>query len=164
MYDNILVPVDGGETSTCGLEEAIEIAVNLGSRIRLLHVLNELIFDGVYSPGVYANELFASLRESGRIILAQAEAEVRHHGVEADSVMLESIGAPAADFIVAQATLWPADLIVMGTHGRRGIARAALGSDAEYVVRNASIPVMLVRNTSKRRNSLAERTAAPVAV
>ena len=62
-----------------------------------------------------------------------------------DSVLLESIGGAAADLILAQAKIWQPDLIVMGTHGRRGLARLALGSDAENVVRAATVPVMLVR-------------------
>src|ERR1700730_11859983 len=117
MYAKILVPVDGSETSTCGLNEAIKIARRLESRIRLVHIVNELIVDGAYGQGLYASDLFRSMREAGRTILGHAEAQVRQQGVEADSVMLESIGAAAADFIVAQAKLWSAELIVMGTHG-----------------------------------------------
>ena len=151
MYGNILVPVDGSDTSACGLNEAIKIAKNAGSRIRLVHVVNEFIIDGAYSSGMYSNDLFQSLRDSGKTILAEAEALVRQGGIEADSVLLESIGAPAADLIVAQAKRWPADLVVMGTHGRRGLARLAMGSDAEQVVRAMNVPVLLVRNAPLRR-------------
>ncbi len=151
MYEKILVPVDGSETSARGLEEAMRIAkCGPGGRIRLVHVVNEFIFDGAYNPGTYANDLFASLRDTGKGILAQAQAVVGQQGIAVDSVMFESIGAPAADFIVAQAREWPADLIVMGTHGRRGLARLAMGSDAEYVIRIAPVPVLLVRNVPQR--------------
>ena len=77
--------------------------------------------------------------------------------------MLESIGAPAADFIVAQAKQWPADLIVMGTHGRRGFARLAMGSDAEYVIRMAPVPVLLLRNVPQRSGAAPDRAVAPAA-
>jgi len=123
MYVRLLVPIDGSETSARGLDEAVRIAKGQqGSRIRLVHIVNEFIFDGAYSPGTYSNDLFTSLRDTGKKILSEAEGVVRQQGIESDSVMLESIGAPAADFIVAQAKQWPADLIVMGTHGRRSIS------------------------------------------
>ncbi len=66
-----------------------------------------------------------------------------------ESVSVESIGGVAADLILAQAKTWQPDLIVMGTHGRRGFARVALGSDAEHVVRAATVPVLLVCGSSK---------------
>jgi nucleotide-binding universal stress UspA family protein len=74
--------------------------------------------------------------------------------------MIESMGASAADFIVEQARQWSADLIVMGTHGRRGLLRVAMGSDAESVVRIASVPVLLVRNTPQGRHGLVETAEA----
>jgi nucleotide-binding universal stress UspA family protein len=157
MYGRILVPVDGSETSACGLDEAIKIAGKLGSRIRLVHIMNELIFGG---EGVYASDLIVSLRNGGQSLLAQAAARARQQGVEADTVMIESMGASAADFIVDHARRWSADLIVMGTHGRRGLVRVAMGSDAESVVRIASVPVLLVRNTPHRRNGLVETAEA----
>jgi nucleotide-binding universal stress UspA family protein len=86
------------------------------------------------------------LRERGKAIISDAAALVRAHGIEPSSVLLESIGGPAADLIVAQATESRAELIVMGTHGRRGLRRVALGSDAEQVIRMATVPVLLVRN------------------
>jgi nucleotide-binding universal stress UspA family protein len=160
MYGKILVPVDGSETSACGLDEAIRIAGKLGSRIRLVHIVNELIFAGGDGAGMYASDLILSLRNGGKSLLAQAAARVRRQGVETDSVMIESMGASAADFIVEQARLWSADLIVMGTHGRRGLVRVAMGSDAENVVRIASVPVLLVRNTPQRRDGLVETAEA----
>jgi nucleotide-binding universal stress UspA family protein len=160
MYGRILVPVDGSDTSTCGLNEAIKIARTLGSRIRLVHIVNEFVFGGGDGMGVYAGDLILLLRNGGKSLLAQAAARVRRQGVETDSVMIESMGTSAADFIVEQAQQWSADLIVMGTHGRRGIARMAMGSDAEYVVRIASVPVLLVRNTPQRCHELLETAAA----
>ncbi len=69
--------------------------------------------------------------------------------------MLESIGGVAADFILAQAKEWKADLIVMGTHGRRGLMRLALGSNADLVVRGAAVPVMLIRANPRKKNETA---------
>ena len=148
MYAKILVPVDGSETSTRGLNEAIKLAKIHGSKIRLVHVVNEFILDYTYSPGMYANDLFRSLRESGQGVLDAAAAAAQGQGIKAECVLLESIGGPAADLILAQAREWPADLIVMGTHGRRGLLRVALGSDAEQVLRAAAVPVLLVRGAA----------------
>jgi len=146
MYGKILVPVDGSETALKGLNEAIKIAKALGSTIGLVHIVNEFVFDYSYSPAAYATGVIDGLRERGQAIISDAAALVRAHGLEPSSVLLESIGGPAADLIVAQATEGRADLIVMGTHGRRGLRRLALGSDAEQVIRMATVPVLLVRN------------------
>ena len=58
--------------------------------------------------------------------------------------MIESLGLRVADRITADAKRWRADLIVIGTHGRRGMQRLLMGSDAEMVVRNTTVPVLLV--------------------
>lgn len=149
MYDRILVPVDGSETSVEGLKEAIRLAKNQGSTLRLLHIVNEFIFDYSYSPALYASNLVDGLRERGRAILADAQKLVRKHELEPETSLEETIGGAAADRILAHAREWGADLIVMGTHGRRGLRRLALGSDAEQVVRDADVPVLLVRGTER---------------
>jgi nucleotide-binding universal stress UspA family protein len=149
VYQKILVPIDGSETSMRGLNEAIKIAKSQGSQLRLFHVVNEFVLDYSYGAGLYGTNLIDSLREAGKNILQQAETLVRQQGVAVHGVLLESIGGPAADLIVTQAKEWPADLIVMGTHGRRGLRRLAMGSDAEGVVREAPVPVLLVHDTGK---------------
>ncbi|HTP38960.1 MAG TPA: universal stress protein [Steroidobacteraceae bacterium] len=144
MYANILVPVDGSETSKLALEEAIRLARSQGSRLRLLHVVNEYVFDDPCAPSALTGSVIESLREGGQKILAEAQARVAREGVACDAILLESLGGPAAKFIVEQAQQWPAALVVMGTHGRRGLARLTLGSDAEHVVRASPVPVLVV--------------------
>lgn len=143
MYNKILVPVDGSAPSMRGLKEAIKIAKACGSKLRLVHVVNELVLTAAKSP-LYMDKVIDSLREEGKAILGGAERVVREHALEPEGSLLESIGERAADLIVEQAKQWPADLIVMGTHGRRGLRRLALGSDAELVVRSTPVPVVLV--------------------
>jgi nucleotide-binding universal stress UspA family protein len=147
MYGKILVPVDGSETSTAGLTEAIKIAKAQGSQLRLVHIVNEFILDYTYSPGTYAVNLIESLRKAGQATLDSAQTLAQRSGITPECALIESIGGAAADLILAQAQEWHADLIVMGTHGRRGLARLALGSDAEQVVRAATVPVLLIRGT-----------------
>src|ERR1035438_6922362 len=103
MYGKILVPVDGSDTALKGLNEAIKIAKNLGSKICLVHIVDEFVFDYSFSPAAFATGVIEGLRERGKAIIADATALVRAHGLEPSSVLLESIGGPAADLIVAQA-------------------------------------------------------------
>jgi nucleotide-binding universal stress UspA family protein len=98
---------------------------------------------------VYATNVIETMRATGQSVLDKATALVKESGVPVESVLLETIGGPAADLIVEQAKAWPADLIVIGTHGRRGLRRLAMGSDAEQVLRSAPVPVLLVRRAEK---------------
>jgi nucleotide-binding universal stress UspA family protein len=145
MYSRILVPVDGSETSAAGLNEAIKLAKIHGSQLCLMHIVNEFILDYTYVPGQYSQDLFESLRKVGQEILDAAETTVQRQGIKPHCVLVESIGGVAADLILEQAKDWRAELIVMGTHGRRGIFRLAMGSDAEQVVRASVVPVLLIR-------------------
>jgi nucleotide-binding universal stress UspA family protein len=144
-YRRIVVAVDGSPTSMKGLREAIRLAKDGSAQLVLVHVVNEFVafanLDG-FAPGV---DLVPSLREGGRRILAKAKALADKQRVRARTVMRETLGGPAADTIVREARKQRADVIVLGTHGRRGLRRAVLGSDAEQVVRRSPVPVLLVR-------------------
>ncbi len=163
MYSKILVPVDGSETSTAGLNEAVRLAKIHGSQLCLMHIVNEFVLDCTWAPGQYSEDLFESLRKGGRQILDAAEKLVLAQGIRPTCVMVESIGGVAADLILKQAQEWHADVIVMGTHGRRGIFRLAMGSDAEQVVRGATIPVMLVRGQSVAKKAAMKPETATAA-
>jgi nucleotide-binding universal stress UspA family protein len=148
-YRRILVAVDGSPTSMKGLREALRIAKDDRAQLVLLHVVNEFYafapLDGFVAPGV---DLVPSLREGGRRTLEKAKALADKAGVRAKTILRETLGGPAADTIVREARRQRADLVVLGTHGRRGLRRMVLGSDAEQVVRSASVPVLLVRAPS----------------
>jgi nucleotide-binding universal stress UspA family protein len=146
MYKKILVAVDGSATSLRGLNEAIKVAKGGDGQLMLVHVVNELVMAADYVPSVYYEGLFQSLRESGAKVLEQAVAIARRAAVSAEQRLLETVGGRAADEIVRQAKEWPADLIVMGTHGRRGLKRLVMGSDAELVLRHSPVPLLLVRD------------------
>lgn len=85
------------------------------------------------------------MREQGRKTLHEAQAFARSRNVDAEIVQIDMAGKHPADIIIEQAKLWPAGLIVMGTHGRRGMNRMLMGSDAEMTLRSAAVPVMVVR-------------------
>jgi nucleotide-binding universal stress UspA family protein len=160
MYSKILVPVDGSDTSTAGLNEAVRLAKILGSQLCLMHIVNEFVFDYTYAPGQFSEDVFEAMRKGGKEILADAEKLVLAQGIRPTCVMAESIGGVAADLILEQAKEWHADLIVMGTHGRRGIFRLAMGSDAEQVVRAATIPVMLIRGQAVTKKAAVKAATA----
>ena len=147
MYKKILVPVDGSETSLLGLREAIRLAKNQKAKLRLLHVVHDFLVAAGYGGAIYANELRKDLRERGGEILKDAAGIARQQEVEAETRLVETPAGSVGAMIVEDAESWPADLIVLGTHGRRGIRRLAMGSDAEYVIRTTPVPVLLVRGT-----------------
>ncbi|HKQ12683.1 MAG TPA: universal stress protein [Steroidobacteraceae bacterium] len=146
MYEKILVAVDGSSTSLRGLDEAIKLAKVMRGRLLLVHVVNELVIAAEYVPTVYYEPILVSLRDSGAKVLEQAVSVVRRADVPCEPKLVETLGGRAADEIVKQATAWGANLIVLGTHGRRGLKRLAMGSDAELVLRQSPVPVLLVRD------------------
>lgn len=145
MLKRILVAVDGSHTAELALQEAIKLAKELRAQLRVVHVVNEVSFNWPESGDF--EEVKEVFRKSSRKILEKADAELRKAGMTVETKMLEieTLGHHVADMIAAEAEAWPADLIVVGTHGRRGVNRLLLGSVAEGVARVASKPVLLIR-------------------
>lgn len=143
-YRRILAAVDGSDAGSAGLREALRLAKSEGGELCILHVVNESV---PYTPlaGAPPINLVPLLIESGRRVLDEARAQAHKQGVEAKTILMENPDRNVAPRIVAQARRQRADLIVLGTHGRRGVRRLVLGSDAEQVVRTAPVPVLLVR-------------------
>lgn len=146
IYRKILVPIDGSPTSRQGLIEAIKLAKDQRATLRLVHVLDELILGPGAEAVMYLGNTVDILRETGKKVVAEAEKVALESGLKVESAILEIMGGRAADSIVSEAIEWKADLIVLGTHGRRGAKRLVMGSDAEEIVRAAPIPVLLVRS------------------
>ena len=147
MYKHVLVPVDGSATARLGLGEAIKLASALEAQIRLVHVVNRLPWVSPGLTGAVVQELTNQLRGTGESILHDAITLARDAGIAADSRLIEALGTEAGECIIEQAAAWPADLIVCGTHGRRGIRRILMGSDAEYILRHSHVPVLMVRRS-----------------
>ena len=144
-YKKILVAVDGSAAASKGLREALRLAKAEGAKLCILHVLDEFYAFAGYDGLGPMQDLIPSFREGGERLLAKAKAVADKARVPASTVMREVIGGPAAGPIVREARKQGADLIVLGTHGRRGVRRLVLGSDAEQVVRTSRVPVLLVR-------------------
>jgi nucleotide-binding universal stress UspA family protein len=146
MYSKILVPIDGSEVSDAGAAEALGVAARMGASVRFFNVI-DLTYLGMVGGGGTSFDTSqlteVSRKEAGKL-LAQAMERANAAGVKAETGCVEIVAGRAADQIVLEAERCGAQLIVMGTHGRRGFSRAMLGSDAESVVRHAAVPVLLV--------------------
>jgi nucleotide-binding universal stress UspA family protein len=155
MYQRILVPVDGSATSDAGLAQAINLARLTGASLRLLHVV-----DGVTSlmtgEGYVSGDVFAILKQAGQSVLDKARMKVDAAGIPVDTVLFDDLSRRLSDRVEDQVKEWDADVVVLGTHGRRGVRRMLLGSDAEQIVRTATVPVLLVRG----KDPVAAQTAS----
>jgi nucleotide-binding universal stress UspA family protein len=150
MYQRILVPLDGSATAERGLREAIALASALKARLCLLHVLDDFPMRVEMSSTIGYDETLGRMRQYGQDLLARAKQAAAEAGVPADILMREIMQFRIADAIIDEARKADCDLIVMGTHGRRGFHRLAMGSEAELVVRMSPLPVLLVRQEEKK--------------
>ena len=144
MFRRILVPVDGSPTADRGLKVALRLAHEQKARVRLVH-LAQMMLGAPPAGGMPVSALYEDLRRSGRAILRKAEGACRKARVPCDASLEVAIANRPSEVILDEARKWRADLIVMGTHGRRGLTRLALGSEAERVARSAPVPLLLVR-------------------
>ena len=151
MFKKILVPVDGSPTANKGLLEAVKLAKSQKATLIVLHVVDEnVVTQSAMGGGYFIEGLLEGLLENGKKVLAKAVADAKKQRVTVKPVLIEDIGFTVAEIIVAQAKKLKADVIVLGTHGRRGVSRLLMGSDAEGVVRTTTVPVLLVRAAGKR--------------
>lgn len=145
MYKRILVPLDGSETAQRGLTEAIGIAQSSKARLVVLNVVADLRWldeMGVANSDKMRREACSYADR----LLVKAKEYAAARDVEAEIVIHETVGSRAGDAIADEARKQNCDLIVMGTHGRKGLTRLVLGSDAMLAVQSSSVPVLLVRS------------------
>jgi nucleotide-binding universal stress UspA family protein len=145
MYQRILVPVDGSSAADRGVQEAIRLAGALNARLLFLHVLDDYPMLQEMTTQGSLDAMLRDLRHTGLDVLAKARRAAEQASVHCETVLREVAGRRVADVIVDQVAQHHCDLVAIGTHGRRGLARLAMGSDAEQVVRHCPVPVLLVR-------------------
>jgi len=148
MYKRILVAIDGSKTSAGALEEACKLARGADARLRIVHVIDSpyAYADAWYTAGsVDVEAVERAWRRAGQEILDRAVAQAREAGSPAESALLETDGRRVSRAIVDDAEGWPAEVIVIGSHGRHGMEQLLIGSVAESVTRTARLPVLLVR-------------------
>jgi nucleotide-binding universal stress UspA family protein len=142
MYQRILVAVDGSHSSDLALQEALKLAKETKAQLHPVHVID--VTPGV-EGGLDIERLRQAARQEGNDLLNKIASLVVQEGVDAEPAVLEADRRQRSNAIANEAKRWKADLIVMGTHGRTGVARLVLGSVAEEVVRIAVAPVLLIR-------------------
>jgi nucleotide-binding universal stress UspA family protein len=149
MYKRIAVAVDGSETSTMALNEAVKLAKVMNSTLLLLYVCEEMPVvwntDGMTPFPI--EEVTKAFIDAGKHLLQQDRASVAESGVEVETKLIENYNGRIGAVISQEAEKWLADLLVIGTHGRKGINHLLMGSVAEGVMRTANMPVLLVRGT-----------------
>lgn len=143
MYKRILMPTDGSASSDLAVTQGLELAKQLGAEVTFLHVLENPLTAGYATPETlpYAAELYQDLREAGAQLLERAKAKAAAVGVTANTVLVEHHD-PVEAVHDAEADH---DVVVMGTHGRRGFNRWMFGSVAEGALRRSTKPYLVVR-------------------
>ncbi len=161
VFNRILVPVDFSAHSDLALRYATTLADRLGATVEVLHVVEDPFVSGAWrAEAVVPNvpELLADLVRAARAKLDDVATAAASKGLRLTTTVLTTVatGEPA-DSICNYARTEKFDLIVMGTHGRRGVSHALMGSVAERVIRKAPCPVLTVREMTPDA-----REAAPV--
>ena len=145
MFKHILIPIDDDTGSRRAIEQAVALAHNVGARVTGLHVMME------FNPVGIVEELIEpspdQLRQLARVHADKLFSPLVHEAARA-GVVCDTIAVPGDlpwQAIVAKAAESGCDLIVMASHGRRGIAKFVLGSETQQVLAHTEIPVLVVR-------------------
>jgi len=141
-FNRILVSLDGSETSNLALAASLDIARDVGACVRLTHVVDDVTYLGAYD---YTPALIEQLRGVAGKVLSDGLAVAKASGIKADTQLIDSPGQHLGQSISDAAQKFNADLVVVGSHGRRGLGRLLLGSGAEQIMRLAPVPVLVVK-------------------
>ncbi len=142
MFKRILVPIDASETSRRALAYAQQLAALKGAQLRIVHVFDDVVYLHGFE---YDSGALPAARAYAAQLLTDVAVEAHAAGAHVDKKLLEGSGRSLGEAVAEEARAWNADLVVVGSHGRRGIGRAILGSGAEQVIRLAPVPVLVVR-------------------
>ena len=149
MYKHILVPTDGSDLAGKGVQQGLALAKALGARVTVVTATEPFPVSGFalgagwVPSGADMQEFSAAQKEDAEKILAAVKAEAAKAGVDADLVHVPD--QRAADAILEAAKVHKADLIVIASHGRRGVERVLLGSQTAEVLAHSTIPVLVVK-------------------
>lgn len=145
-FHRILVPFDDSPAALRALDEAIALGELSGSKLRLVHVMDELAWTNGFEPAVaLVRDIVPRMRQAGEKLLAEGCARAAQKQVSAEGELIIGVSGRICELIATEATNWAADLIVVGTQARHGVDRLLMGSDAELILRHAPVPVLLVR-------------------
>lgn len=139
-FRRVLIAVDDSPLAAHAAEVGVELARSLNGELALIHVVDPAQ-NWAPEGGFPAAELVRQAEQEGKRLLTEFQPRA---ALQKPPVEFVQVGKPAAE-IVKAAKEWPADIIVIGSHGRGGIGRLLLGSVAEGVIRHAAHPVLVVR-------------------
>lgn len=146
IYKHILVAVDKSNASNLALQEAVRLAKDQNAKLRIIYIVEEVVIKSA-EKRVSFDTLWNVYKEDGQDFLNVINEKLKSSNIKYETFLIElplSEGE-LADKIMAEAQSWPADILVLGTHGRHGVKRFFIGSVAESVVRIATLPVLLIR-------------------
>ncbi|MCA9838819.1 MAG: universal stress protein [Trueperaceae bacterium] len=147
MYTTILMPTDGSKCSEMAIKEGLKLAKAVSAKVSFLYIVEDPIRSIYIAPEIatYQPDLYESVKRVGEEALQVAMQMAEAQGVKASSQLVER-EAPVDAIIEAEKD---ADLLVIGTHGRRGFNRFMFGSVTEGVIRRSSKPCLIVRSSEE---------------
>lgn len=145
MFEHILLPVDGSPTSSQSLDKAVAMAQAFKSQVTVIYVIDPYAFTGVGTDFAYGQtEYLSAATAEANEALKAARLQFEAAGIPVSTSVVE--GHAVYKGILATAETAGADLIVMGSHGRKGLEKLVLGSVAAQVLSHAHLPVLIVRD------------------
>jgi nucleotide-binding universal stress UspA family protein len=145
MFRHILIPTDGSSLSARAVEHGIEVAKEIGAKVTAVHVgtpFHVLTADAEALTDT-REEYDRHMKRKGREILAAIEKSAKENGVRCDSAFVR--GEQPYEAIIKTAKNKDCDLILMASHGRKGVKGFLLGSETQKVLTHSSIPVLVYR-------------------
>lgn len=146
MYKKIMVAIDDSETSRCALAEALHLARTSDAKLYITHVADETLMGmhgRTFSTSLNIDNAIKAIADAGQKLLDEAIKDAE--GIDAETLLLEARNRRVSETLADKAMELGADLIVIGRHGQRGIAKLILGSVAEQLAKIADASVLLVR-------------------
>ena len=147
MYQRILVATDGSDLSRTAVSSAIELAAAIGAELVALYVVPRYpvsYFEGGISISVEdIARTEKQWSDKGQAVVDAVQAQAKAQGVTAKAVVAQS--DLVAESIMAAASKHACDLVVMASHGRKGIKRVLLGSETQHVLKHSTVPVLVLR-------------------
>lgn len=150
MFKRIQIPDEGSRKAILGRQLAVKRARQESEKPRGISVVDEFIAMQNFEAGFNTGDLIDALKETGQRTIANAQKLLKRHHRKVETTVLETVCKRVADVMVGDVANCKADLIAMDTHGRRGINRMVLGSDAKTTLRTSLAPVLMIRLPAHR--------------
>lgn len=141
MFRRILVPIDDSESSARALGFGARWSQVSGGKVRLMHYIDVQAYPN--SMG-YGDPVVQAAQQYARSLLDEKKAQLEKDGIQVETHLCLASAKRLGECVAEDAKAWGADLIVIGSHGRRGLGRVLLGSGAEQIVREAPVPTLVI--------------------